>query len=87
LPGEAIGDVIDWTTYTGNRLHPTQKPLSVLFPLIEGFSRPGNLVLDPFAGSGSTLLAAHMLGRRYLGIELDPGYHANACQRLAHPGR
>ena len=81
-PKNAIGDVISWK-YTGNRLHPTQKPLCVLSPLIEAFSQPNATVLDPFAGSGSSLLAAKMLGRNYLGIELDPAYHAIASQRLA----
>jgi site-specific DNA-methyltransferase (adenine-specific) len=81
-PEYAIGDVIDWT-YSGNRLHPTQKPLQVLLPLVETFSSPGGTVLDPFAGSGSTLLAARMLGRSYLGIELDARYHAIAERRLA----
>jgi adenine-specific DNA-methyltransferase len=81
-PEYAIGDVIDWT-YSGNRLHPTQKPLQVLLPLVETFSSPGGTVLDPFAGSGSTLLAARMLGRSYLGIELDARYHAIAQRRLA----
>jgi len=80
-PHHTIGDVIDWT-YSGNKLHPTQKPLPVLLPLIETFSAPGGLVLDPFAGSGSTLLAARMLGRDYLGIELDAGYHAAANERM-----
>jgi len=80
-PGYAIGDVIDWT-YSGNRLHPTQKPVPVLLPLVETFSAPRGLVLDPFAGSGSSLVAAKMLGRAYLGIELDAGYHAAAVQRL-----
>ena len=80
-PKETIGDVIDWT-YSGNRLHPTQKPLSVLLPLIETFSRPEATVLDPFAGSGSSLLAAKMLGRSYIGIELDARYHAIARRRL-----
>jgi DNA modification methylase len=56
-----------------------------LLPLIETFSAPGGLVLDPFAGSGSTLLAARMLDRPYLGIELDAGYHALASQRLEVP--
>ncbi len=76
-----IGDVIDWT-YSGNTLHPTQKPLSILLQLIEAFSVAGELVIDPFAGSGSTLLAARMLGRRWLGIEIDEKYHGIAAQRL-----
>jgi len=67
-PRETIGDVIDWT-YSGNKLHPTQKPLSVLLPLVETFSAPQGTILDPFTGSGSSLLAAKTLGRSYLGIE------------------
>jgi len=81
-PRTTIGDVIDWT-YSGNKLHPTQKPLGVLLPLIETFSRPGATVLDPFAGSGTTLLAAKMLGRAYIGIEMDARYHAIATRRLS----
>lgn len=80
-PAYIIGDVIDWT-YSGNRLHPTQKPLSVLLPLVETFSGKGGLVLDPFAGSGSSLVAARMLGHDYLGIELDAAYHGIAVERL-----
>ena len=80
-PRETIGDVIDWT-YSGNKLHPTQKPLSVLLPLVETFSAPQGTILDPFTGSGSSLLAAKTLGRSYLGIELDPNYHAIASRRL-----
>jgi site-specific DNA-methyltransferase (adenine-specific) len=81
VPKETIGDVIDWS-YTGNKLHPTQKPLSVLLPLVESFSRPGATVLDPFAGSGSSLFAAKMLGRSYIGVELDADYHDIARRRL-----
>jgi DNA modification methylase len=80
-PEKPIADVIQWQ-YTGNKLHPTQKPLSVLLPLVETFSEPSSLVLDPFTGSGSSLLAAKMLGRSYLGIELDAEYHAIASKRL-----
>jgi len=83
VPEDTISDVIAWTTYTGNTLHPTQKPLSVLLPLVKAFSAPGHVVLDPFTGSGSSLLAARMLGRQYLGIELDATYHAIASRRLA----
>lgn len=74
--------MLDWA-YTGNKLHPTQKPLPVLLPLVEAYSPPGGLVLDPFAGSGSSLLAARMLGRAYLGIELDGDYQAAALRRLS----
>ncbi|MBS0642292.1 MAG: DNA methylase [Proteobacteria bacterium] len=84
-PAHVIGDVIDWT-YSGNKLHPTQKPLPVLLPLVEAFSAPGGLVLDPFCGSGSSLVAAKLLGRSFTGIELDAGYHAIAVRRLAETG-
>jgi site-specific DNA-methyltransferase (adenine-specific) len=70
LPVNAPSDVVDWE-YTGNRLHPTQKPVSVLKPFISAFSQPGDVVLDPFCGSGSTLAAAAQLERDYLGIEID----------------
>ena len=83
-PPILLRDVLEWQ-YTGNMLHPTQKPLSVLLPLVETFSAPHGLVLDPFSGSGSSLLAAKMLGRSYLGIELDATYHAIASRRLAPP--
>jgi site-specific DNA-methyltransferase (adenine-specific) len=83
-PEKPIADVIEWQ-YTGNKLHPTQKPLSALLPLVETFSPPEGTVLDPFAGSGSSLLAARSLGRNYIGIELDRGYHAIARRRLAGP--
>lgn len=81
-PESTIGDVLDWT-YSGNKLHPTQKPISALLPLIETFSCKGDIVLDPFAGSGSSLVAAKLLGRRYLGIEMSAEYHAIASARLA----
>jgi site-specific DNA-methyltransferase (adenine-specific) len=81
-PEKPIGDVIPWQ-YSGNKLHPTQKPLSVLAPLIEAFSKPGDVVLDPFAGSGSSLMVARELGRSYIGIEMDTKYHGIAARRLA----
>jgi DNA modification methylase len=82
-PSQRIPDVLEWQ-YSGNKLHPTQKPLCVLTPLIQSFSRPGDVVLDPFCGSGSTLLAARLLDRRYIGIELDPRYSSIAAERLHH---
>ncbi len=80
-PASPPDDVIDWR-YTGNRLHPTQKPVSALEPLIRAFSKPGDLVLDPFAGSGSTLVAAHRLARHSIGIEIDMAHAATAQARL-----
>jgi adenine-specific DNA-methyltransferase len=74
-------DVIRWT-YTGNRLHPTQKPVGIFTPLIEAFTKPGDTVLDPFCGSGSTLVAARDLDRRFIGVELDPAHHRTASLRL-----
>jgi adenine-specific DNA-methyltransferase len=85
-PQQPLGDVIHWIDYTGNKLHPTQKPVSVLSPLIETYSSAGGMVLDPFAGSGSTMLAAKSLGRKWLGVELDRKYHAAAMNRLAEGG-
>jgi site-specific DNA-methyltransferase (adenine-specific) len=80
-PQQGIPDVLPWK-YTGNRFHPTEKPLAALTPLIKSFSAPGDWVLDPFAGSGSSLLAARQLGRNYVGIEMDAGYFAKASARL-----
>jgi site-specific DNA-methyltransferase (adenine-specific) len=64
-------------------LHPTQKPIRLMAALIELTTTPGQIVLDPFAGSGSTLVAAKQLGRKYLGIELDPADVHLCRQRLA----
>jgi adenine-specific DNA-methyltransferase len=80
-PKKPISDVIEWK-YTGNKYHPTEKPLSALLPLVETFSRPLGTVLDPFTGSGSSLLAAKMLNRSYIGVEMDARYYAIARRRL-----
>jgi site-specific DNA-methyltransferase (adenine-specific) len=80
-PPQVLPDVLDWQ-YTGNVLHPTQKPVRSLKPVIEAFTRRGEVVLDPFCGSGSTLLAAKILGRRYVGIDLDASYCQAARRRL-----
>lgn len=82
LPAHPIPDVIDWR-YERNALHPTQKPVSVLTPLIDAFTKPGDVVLDPFCGSGSTLVASRDLGRRFIGIELDAAHHTTATSRVS----
>jgi site-specific DNA-methyltransferase (adenine-specific) len=79
----AMFDVPAGTARGRRQLHPTQKPIALMRALIEDFSAPGELVVDPFAGSGSTLVAALELGRRALGWEIDPAYHAIAADRIA----
>ncbi len=81
LPAKPLADVLDWK-YTGNRLHPTEKPVGPLAPLVDTFCRPGGLVLDPFCGSGSSLIAARNVGRAFIGIEIDPAHHATASRRI-----
>ena len=65
-------------------IHCTPKPLKLMEKLIELFvpNNSGSVVLDPFAGSGTTLVAAKNLGRTYLGIEINPGYGEIARKRL-----
>ena len=64
------------------RLHPTQKPVSLLEYLIKTYTNEGDLVLDNCAGSGSTLIAAKNLGRQYIGIEKEEKYFEIAKKRL-----
>jgi site-specific DNA-methyltransferase (adenine-specific) len=61
--------------------HPTQKPIELLERIVVSASNPGDLVLDPFCGSGTTGLAATRLGRQFIGIELDPEYADLATRR------
>lgn len=64
------------------RIHTTQKPLELMTALVRDFTDPGELILDPFAGSGTTGVACKRLGRRFLGFERDPQFHAAAVKRL-----
>jgi site-specific DNA-methyltransferase (adenine-specific) len=70
---------------TNQLRHPTQKPVPLLQDLISKLSREGDTVLDPFMGSGSTCVAARKTQRRYIGIEIDQQWYAQALQRLAGP--
>lgn len=65
--------------------HPTQKPLALLDRIVRCASNPGDLVLDPFNGSGTTGVAALALGRRYVGIDLDESYLDLTQRRLERP--
>jgi site-specific DNA-methyltransferase (adenine-specific) len=66
--------------------HPHHKPFSSLEPLLRAYSRPGDVVLDPFAGSGSIPVAAQRLGREAFGIELKADWAARVAERLSAPG-
>jgi DNA modification methylase len=81
LPKQPLGDVMEMP-YSGNKLHPTQKPIPVLVPLLRSFTLPGETVLDPFAGSGSTCAAAALTGRKYIGVEMDDEYFQHSVDRL-----
>lgn len=65
--------------------HPTEKPVGLAKHFIRLHSQPGDLILDPFAGSGTTLVAAQQLGRHYIGCDITPEYVAMAQERLALP--
>src|SRR6266545_1527732 len=67
----------------GKKLHPTQKPEALLARVILSASRPDDLVLDPFSGTGTTAAVAKRLGRRFLGIEREASYAAAAQERIA----
>src|ERR671936_175309 len=67
----------------GKKLHPTQKPEALLARVILAASRPDDLVLDPFSGTGTTGAVAKRLGRRFVGFERDEGYAAAARNRIA----
>ncbi len=66
----------------GRALHPTQKPESLLKIIITASSEPGDIVLDPFLGTGTTAVVAHKLGRQWIGIEKDPTYYEAALKRI-----
>jgi len=68
---------------TGNKHHPTEKPVDLLKYLINKFSNKGDVILDPFMGSGSTLVAAKEISRNYIGIEINSEYIKMAEERLA----
>lgn len=70
------------TSVEVNNGHPTPKPIRLMKMFIEEFTQLGNNILDPFMGSGTTGVAAVQLGRRFIGIEIDPKYYAIAEKRI-----
>ena len=68
--------------FAGSMTHPTEKPVDICVMVIRKFSDQGNIVLDPFMGSGTTLRAAKDLGRKAIGIEIEERYAEIAAKRL-----
>jgi DNA modification methylase len=81
-PDIAPSDVLDWTT-SGASLHPNQKPLGAVTQLLDAFSDDSSGILDPFAGSGTTLVAAKACGRHAMGIEIEERFCEIAAIRLS----
>ena len=64
------------------RQHPNEKPLELMLKIVGIHSKPGDTVLDPFMGSGTTGAACAMMGRSFVGIELDVAHFETACRRI-----
>ena len=67
----------------GSKAHPTQKPEALLYRILLACTKPGDVVLDPFFGTGTTGAVARRLGRRWIGIEREPAYVKVALERIA----
>lgn len=80
--GKTGGDDVYYADIeTEGRIHDAQKPLALIRELVRDYSDPGDLIFDPFAGSGTTLIAARIEGRPSLGLEVHPGHHRRAAAR------
>ena len=75
-------DVITCMAKTKNLVHPTEKPISIISKLLNDFTKPNDIVLDPFLGSGTTAVACKQLNRHFIGIEINPDYCKIAKERL-----
>lgn len=85
--GKMIFDWFEWRRDGKEipKIHPTQKPVNLLKRLIEVFTDPGDVIIDPCAGSGSTLRAAYELGRPSYGFEVDKGIYDKAQKEMIEP--
>lgn len=81
--GQMIFNCMDWVRDLGmERIHETQKPIALLQRLVGLFTDPDDVVIDPCAGSGSTLIAAANLGRKAYGMEISKRFYVDACDAL-----
>lgn len=83
VPYRRSGIIAVDKVHTTKHIHPTEKPVPLLEKFIEMSTNPGDLVVDPFSGSGSTAVAAQRLGRNAIGIEKDEHYIAPSRARLS----
>lgn len=86
--GKMVFDWFEWRRDSSKeypKIHPTQKPIGVLKRLIEIFTDPGDIVIDPVAGSGATLRAAYELGRSSYGFEVDKNFYNSAINKMLNP--
>lgn len=74
--------VLEYNKPKRNALHPTMKPLPLLAHLVRNSTKPGELIIDPFLGSGSTMLAGHQMNRYTYGMDLDPNYCQAVLDRM-----
>lgn len=82
LNGKRETDVIDKAYRTGNNYHPTEKPVNLMEYFIEKSTNKGDVVMDCFSGSGSTAIACHNLGRKFIGSELDKDFFNKSVERI-----
>ena len=81
--GNVQGRSINWdNTGPDARFHPTQKPIALMVYCVEGYSKTGQIILDPFMGSGTTGVACANLGRKFIGIEINEDYFNIAVKRI-----
>lgn len=81
--GRMIFNCIDWAKDSKTpKIHPTQKPVPLLKRLVEIFTDPGDVVIDPCAGSGTTLLAAYQCGRKAYGFEIKKNFCKEAQEKI-----
>ena len=81
FPSHSTGNVIEFARVV-NENHPTEKPVGLIEKIIEASTTESDVVFDPFMGSGTTGVACMNLGRKFIGIEIEPKYFEIACERI-----
>jgi site-specific DNA-methyltransferase (adenine-specific) len=82
INNRGTASILRYKNPTGKKIHPTEKPIELMRCLIENSTQPGDTVLDPFMGSGSTGVACVNTGRRFIGMEIDDGFFNIAEKRI-----